>query len=267
MRLLSARLIVALIFGVILVSLCSSEYEVLSTKRNLRRDMQRRAEVLGESLAGNVERDLERGATQTLRRTVQRFANRENLIGLAVYDPQGQIVAVTSDLGPRLAETPAVVQQSLRNTQEVDAFQKLGEQHVHVCAVPLRSPDKFLGTLAVVHDAEYIRAQSIRIWRETFLSGLAYVVLIALITLLIVRWSIEGPIARTAHWMRALRTGRTSSRIGVPDLELFRPLAREVATFAESLNTARTAAEREARLRVEGQSQWTRERLAIDIRA
>ena len=247
MRLLSARLIVALILGVILVSLCSSEYEVLSTKRNLRRDMQRRAEVLGESLAGNVERDLERGATQTLRRTVQRFANRENLIGIAVYDPQGQIVAVTSDLGPRLAETPAVVQQSLRNTQEVDAFQKLGEQHVHVCAVPLRSPDKFLGTLAVVHDAEYIRAQSIRIWRETFLSGLAYVVLIALITLLIVRWSIEGPIARTAHWMRALRTGRMpSSRIGVPDVELFRPLAKEVATFAESLNTARTAAEREA---------------------
>jgi trehalose-6-phosphate synthase len=268
MRLLSARLIIALILGVILVSLCSSEYEVLSTKRNLRRDMQRRAEVLGESLAGNVERDLERGATQTLRRTVQRFANRENLIGLAVYDPQGQIVAVTSDLGPRLAETPAVVQQSLRNTQEVDAFQKLGEQHVHVCAVPLRSPDKFLGTLAVVHDAEYIRAQSIRIWRETFLSGLAYVVLIALITLLIVRWSIEGPIARTAHWMRALRTGRMpSSRIGVPDVELFRPLAKEVATFAESLNTARTAAEREARLRVAGQSQWTRERLAAEVRA
>jgi alpha,alpha-trehalose-phosphate synthase [UDP-forming] len=268
MRLLSARLIIALIFGVILVSLCSSEYEVLSTKRNLRRDMQRRAEVLGESLAGNVERDIERGATQTLRRTVQRFANRENLIGLAVYGPDGHIVAATTDLAPRLANTPPIVQQSLRESRQLDTFQKLGDQHVHICVVPLRSPDKFLGTLAVVHDAEYIRAEGLRIWRETFLSGMAYVVLIALITLLIVRWSIEGPIARTAHWMRALRTGRMpSSRIGVPDVELFRPLAKEVATFAESLNTARTAAEREARLRVEGQSQWTRERLAADVRS
>jgi trehalose-6-phosphate synthase len=268
MRLLSARLIIALIVGVILVSLCSSEYEVLSTKRNLRHDLERRAEVLAESLAGNVERDLERGATQTLRRTVQRFANRENLIGIAVYDPQGHVVAVTNDLGPRLASTPPIVQLSLQQSQELNTFQKLGDEHVHICAVPLRSPDKFLGTLAVVHDAEYIRAQGLRIWRETFLSGLAYVVLIALITLLIVRWSIEGPIARTAHWMRALRTGRMpSSRIGVPDVELFRPLAKEVATFAESLNTARTAAEREARLRVEGQSQWTRERLAADVRA
>ena len=87
----------------------------------------------------------------------------------------------------------------------------------------------------MVHDAEYIRSQGLRIWRETFLSGLAYVVLIALITLLIVRWSIEGPIARTAHWMWALRTGRMpSSRIGVPDVELFRPLGKEVATFRKA---------------------------------
>src|SRR5207302_10190480 len=139
---------------------------------------------------------------------------------------------------------------------------------VHICVLPLHNQNKFLGALAIVHDASYIRAQGVRIWRETFLSGLAQVVLIVLITLLIVRWSIEGPIARTAHWMRALRTGRMpASRIGVPDVELFRPLAREVATFAESLNTARTAAQREARLRVEGQSQWTRERLAADVRA
>src|ERR1700704_5020204 len=102
MRLLSARLIISLILGVTLVSLCSSAYEVWVGKRNLRRDLQRRAEVLAESLAGNVERDLDRGAVQTLRRTVQRFANRENLIGLAVYDPQGHIVAITSDLAPKM---------------------------------------------------------------------------------------------------------------------------------------------------------------------
>src|SRR5256885_14840860 len=80
------------------------------------------------------------------------------------------------------------------------------------------------------------------------------VVLIVLITLLIVRWSIAGPIARTANWMKALRTGRGAVRIRVPDLEMFRPLAREVATFAESLNTARSAAGMEARLRESGGS-------------
>src|SRR5208283_733307 len=261
MRLLSARLIISLVVGVTLVSLCSSGYEVFVVKRSLRRDLQRRAEVLGESLAGNVDRDIEKGTRQTLQRTVQHFANREHLKGLAVYDPAGHVIAVTTDLASQMNEAPTIVQQTLKENHESEVFQKLGDLRVHICVLPLHSPDKFLGALAIVHDAEYIRAQSLRIWRETFLSALAHLVLIALITLLIVRWSIEGPIARTAHWMRALRTGRMpSSRIGVPDLELFRPLAREVATFAESLNTARSAAEREARLRHEGQSQWTAER-------
>jgi len=267
MRLLSVRLIVSLIVGVMLVSLCSSGYEVWVGKRNLRRDLQRRSEVLAESLAGSVERDLEKGAFPTLRKTVQRFANRENLIGMAVYDPQGNVIAITGDLASKMGEAPPVVLETLKENSEADAFQRLADQPVHICVLPLYSPNKFLGALAIVHDAGYIRAQSVRIWRETFLSGLAQVILIALITLLIVRWSIEGPIARTAHWLRALRTGREpSSRMGPPDGELFPPLAREVATLAQSLNSARSAAEREARLRAEGQSQWTAERLTADLR-
>jgi len=267
MRLLSARLIVSLIIGVTLVSLCTSYYEVIVEKRALRRDLQRRAEVLGESLARNVERDLQRD-TKILQRTVQRFANRENLAGLAVYDPQGKVIAVTSDLASQMNTAPSVVTQTLQEEHVSDVFQKMGTASVHICALPLLNQEKLVGALAIVHDAGYIRSRSLRIWRETFLSALAHVVLIALITLLIVRWSIEGPIARTAHWMRALRTGRASStRIKVRDLELFRPLAREVATFAESLTTARSAAETEARLREEGQSQWTADRLAVHIRS
>jgi alpha,alpha-trehalose-phosphate synthase [UDP-forming] len=267
MRILSARLIVALIVGVTLVSLCSSGYEVFVGKRNLRHDLQRRAETLGESLAGSIEHDLEKGELHTLQRTVQRFANRENLAGLAVYDPQGHVIAVTTELAPLMSQAPAVVLQTLKQDQEADVFQRLADAPVHICAIPLHSQDKLLGALALVHDAGYIRAQSLRIWRETFLSALAHMVLIALITLLIIRWSIEGPIARTAHWMRSLRLGRAAaSRIPAPDLDLFRPLAREVATMAESLNSARTAAEREARLRDQAQSQWTAERLAAHVR-
>src|SRR5207302_4838464 len=111
MRLLSARLIISLIIGVTLVSLCSSYYEVLVQKRGLRRDLQRRAEVLGESLARNVERDLEKNAPQTLQRTVQRFANRENLAGLAVYTLDGKMIAVTAELAPLKPTPPAAGSQ------------------------------------------------------------------------------------------------------------------------------------------------------------
>lgn len=266
MRLLSARLIVSLIVGVTLVSLSSSSYEVLVEKQGLRKDLERRAEVLGESLARNVERDLERDAQHTLQRTVEQFANREHLAGLAVYDPQGRPIAVTTSIEPLMGKAPAIVLQSLKENHDKEAFLRSGIASIHVYALPLHRGDELIGSLAIVHDTGYIRAESLRIWRQTFLSALAHVVLIVFITLVIVRWSIAGPIARTAHWMKVLRTGRGAIRIKVPDLELFRPLAREVATFAESLNTARSAAELEARLRDSRESMWTADRLAVHVR-
>ncbi len=124
-----------------------------------------------------------------------------------------------------------------------------------------------MGELVIVHDASYINAQSALVWRETFLRALVQVVLIALITLLIVRWSIAGPIARAAQWMKALRIGRAGGiRAAMPDLDLLRPLAREMETLAESLTAARSAAEKEAQLREAGESVWTPERLSVHVR-
>jgi alpha,alpha-trehalose-phosphate synthase [UDP-forming] len=268
MRLLSARLIISLIIGITLVSLSTSYYQVLVTNRGMRKDLEHRAELLGESLSKNVERDLERDPQRALKRTVQQFANREHLAGLAVYDPQGHPLAVTTNLEPLLGSAPPIVLQALKEDHDTNAYLRMGIASIHIYALPLHHGDDLIGSLAIVHDVGYIRGESLRIWRETFLSALAHVVLIVLITLLIVRWSIAGPIARTALWMKALRTGRAmSARIKQPDMELFRPLAREVATLAESLNTARSAAEMEARLRETGESIWTADRLAVHVRS
>jgi alpha,alpha-trehalose-phosphate synthase [UDP-forming] len=266
MRLLSARLIVSLIVGITLVSLGFSYYEVVGAKRGLRSDLERRAEVLGESVAGNVEKSWETGSERGLQRLVQRFGNREHLIGVAVYDLQGKVVAITSELGAVLPSIPHDVTKAMAEGHGEGSFLRLGDDPVHIFALPLHRQDQIVGGLAVVHDARYIRAQSLRTWREVFLSVLVQVVLIVFITLLIVRWSIAGPIARAAQWMRALRMGRISSRQQMPDLELFRPLAWEVVTLAESLSQARSAAVNEARLREAGESMWTADRLAVHLK-
>jgi len=267
MRLLSARLIVSLILGITLVSSGFSYYEVVSEKRALRSDLERRAEMLGESLVGNVERSWNTGSDKELRRLVLRFGNREHLLGVAIYDRQGALVAVTPELAKTLSVSPPTVTQAITQSHEESSFVRLGTVPVHILALPIRRQDEVLGGLAVVHDASYIRAQSLLTWRQTFFRVLAQVFLIVLITLLIVRWSITGPIARAALWMHALRTGKISFRQELPDhLDMFRPLAREVVTMAESLSNARNAAENEARLREAGESMWTADRLSVQLR-
>jgi len=267
MRLLSLRLIISLIVGMTLVSLGFSYYEVVKQKRALRSDLERRSEVLGESVAGNVENEKswESGSQRGLQRLVQRFGNREHLLGIAVYDPQGKIIAITPDLGKILTTVPRQVTQAIAQGRGNGSFIWLGNQPVNIFALPLHRQDAIAGGLAVVHDASYIRAQSFLGWRDAFLKILAEVFLIVLITVLIVRWSIAGPIARAAQWMRALRLGRISSRQQMPDLDLFRPLAWEVVTLAESLSQARSAAENEARLREASESMWTADRLAVQV--
>ena len=126
MRLLSARLIISLIIGITLVSLCTSYYQVLMQSRGMRKDLDRRSALLGESLARNVERDLERDAPRTLQKTVQQFANREHLAGLAVYDPQGHPLAVTTNLQPLMESAPPIVLQSLKENQDTQAFLRMG---------------------------------------------------------------------------------------------------------------------------------------------
>src|SRR6202163_4941082 len=274
MRLLSVRLIASLILGITLVSSGFSYYEVLAEKRALRSDLERRAEMLGESLVGNIERSWSTGSgrdrdkvpNNELQRLVQRFGNREHMLGVVIYDRQGTLVAATPELAKTLTTTPPPVTQAITQGYGESSFLRLGGVPIHILALPIRRQDEVLGGLAVVHDVSYIRAQILLAWRRTFFRVLAQGFLIVLITLLIVRWSIAGPIARAALWMRGLRTGKISVRQGVPDLDMIRPLAREVATMAESLNHARNAAENEARLRDAAESMWTADRLSVQLR-
>ena len=266
MRLLSVRLIVSLVVGITLVSLVSSYYSVRLESRQLRSDQERRAELLGESLATNVERSLEKGSPRDLQRIVERFGNREHLAGIAVYDVFGDRVAETPGLASVLTMPPAVVTEAIATNRARAEFKRAGVASLHVYAMPLHHEGHVIGSLAIVHDVGFIAGQTRQVWRDTFLRVLLQVVIITLITLLIVRWSLTGPIARAALWMRTLRTQRGSSRHPVPNLDLFQPLAKEVATIAANLRDARSAAETEARLRQAVESTWTAQRLAVHVR-
>jgi trehalose-6-phosphate synthase len=266
MRLLSVRLIGSLIVGITLVSLLSSYFEVSSEIRGQRRELERRAEILGESLAENIEPYFEKGSYRELQRIVERFGNRQHLSGIAIYNRDGQPVAITPGLVQQFSQAPGAVGKAEAEDHGVGEFVPLHGSAVHTYALSLHQHGEVAGGLVIVHDAAYIGAQSNRLWRETFFRILVEMVIIVLVTLLIIRWSLTRPIARAALWMRALRIGRASPQ-AIPDWEFFGPLASEMTTFAESLIHARSAAENEARLRDAAESTWTAERLAVHVRA
>src|SRR5271154_1847125 len=175
MRWLSVRLIISLIVGITLVSLAFSYKEVRREKLALRGDLEQRAEVLGESLAGYIEPYMEKQSHRELQRIVDRFANRERLEGMAIYDKSGSLLAATAGLSDRLGEKPPLVVQAIAANRGSGQFSRLGSASVHIYAYPLRQRDDAVGGLVIVHDASYINTQSARIWKESFVRVLVQV--------------------------------------------------------------------------------------------
>ena len=263
---LSLRLIVFLVVGISLVTFVISRNQVRSEKYGLRVDLQRRAEVLAESLQEIVEPALQRSSQPQLRRIVERYANKQQLAGVVIYDERGRVLAESSTLATRVNPPPVPLEQMKTSAQGLGKFITLGGTPMHVYYMPLEKDGNFAGVLAIFHDASYIEAQSDQIWRETVWHVVAQVLLIVFITVLIIRWTVLLPISRTAKWMKDLRVGRAGPRPKMPD-DFLAPFSEEVVNMAKSLAEARASAEEEARLRETGESMWTAERLRVSIQS
>lgn len=262
---LSFRLICALVIVITLVSLLFSYYQFRAQKRGLQQDLQRRAQLLGDSLQESIEPVLEKRSYRSLQHLVERFGNREHLAGIAIYDQHETPIAVTPGLANRFL--PASFAPSRIDGNSTGEFRWINSTYVEIYAVALNADHNYAGTLVIVHDADYINVQSSSFWYRTFLRMLVEILLIAITTLLIIRWSLEGPITRTVQWMRALRTGKVFIGRDAPEHDIFSPLKHEVTTLVESLAAARESAELEARLREAGESTWTAERLSVHVRS
>ena len=264
---ITLRLILVLIVGITLVSLLFAYFQVEAIKGALRSDLGRRASILAESLEESVVPLLEKSDRGDLLRLVERFGNREHLAGVVIYDREGNVLAITSVLSAQLTSRPAVVYQVMNQNLERGQFLKLGGSDMHLFALPLHRDTDIVGALAIFHEAGYIEAETGSIWRETVLRVAVMAVLVVLATVLIVRWSIEGPIAKAVQWMRELRMGGLHERPAFPDEDLLKPLAREMTSMASSLAAARAAVEEKAVPYEAPESLWTPERLRFHVQS
>ncbi|MBI4054944.1 MAG: trehalose-6-phosphate synthase [Elusimicrobia bacterium] len=263
---ITLRLIVSLISVVASVAFFSAYLQVGHEQEKQQEELERRSRLLAESLQETIEPIMKRGASSNLQRIVERFGNRERLAGVAVYDTKGNSLAITSSLASALPVAPQAVTESLKKSVDVGAFDTIHKKEMHLYALPLRARGKTVGALTLFHDATYIQTHLSQIWRRTFFRIIVQMVLIAIVTLLIVRWSFVGPIAQIAEWMKQLRSGESVRPLFLPKENLFAPLTREATTLARHLSTAKSAVEEEAKLRQTAESLWTPDRLKEHIR-
>jgi trehalose-6-phosphate synthase len=264
---ISLRLIISLVVGVTLLSILFAVFQVKTEKRGLRKDLENRAAIVGEGLEAKVVPLLEPRSRKRLQAVVTEFGDRSRLKGIAVFNKAGDNLAKTPGIANELQGILPQVIQVIATKVSFACFTPVDGTLTHIYILPIQNDSELLGALAIFHDASYITAETSRLWWNTFLRALAQAAFIVLVTVLIIRWSLTGPIARTTKWMKEIRAGRKTERPRFDDEDLFQPLAQEVTHLAKSLEAARAAAEEEARLREHAESHWTPERLRVHVRS
>jgi len=260
------KLVLPLIISVVVVSLLFAAYQVRTERRILRNDISRRAEILAESLQETVEPQFDKQLPdKSLQRLVDRFGQREHLKGVAIYNANGIALAMTSGLASLFQLRPAAAAYAADRNIGYGEFLRVNDTPIHVYALPLHRNGQMAGTLALVHDVTYIDRQVAHTLRDSLVNALVQTLFIAGLALVLVRWTLTGPLTRTAKWLRTLRTGQSHAPPSLPEGELFDQLHHEVTHLARDLNAARATAEEEARLRDSNVSLWTAERLRVSL--
>ena len=70
------------------------------------------------------------------------------LLGVAVYDRRGNLVAMTPELGKLLSSHPSAVSKAISEGHQQSSFVRLAAQPVHVLALPLDRQNEVVGGLA-----------------------------------------------------------------------------------------------------------------------
>jgi trehalose 6-phosphate synthase len=267
---ITLRLIVSLVLVVALSAIAFSFYQVREEKTRLRSDLERRTITLAESIQESVAPLVESDSSEKLGRIVQRFGNRERFMGIAVHDTRGQLLASTADLERQIPGAVPQVVRVLEEGRPEGGFFRVGDQRIYISGYPLVSGEETVGVLTLFHNASYIDVRLKEIWEHNLLRFLVLSLLVVVITLVVVRWSITGPIAQVAGWMRDLRTGKTreAKPAVLPKVDAaLDPLISEATRMAKTLAVARAKAEKAARLAARGESLWTSDRLKDHMRA
>jgi trehalose-6-phosphate synthase len=238
--------------------------QVRNERERLRGDLERRAGLLAESLKEAIEPTVRRGATPAVIRALRRFGRSDR--GIVVYDGLATPIASAPDNTPfaRL-QTPEIT-EAISRAAVTTGFRTLEGRRTYVYVTPLQQDDKTVGALAVFLDARSLATAELELWQINAVRFFVLALGISLITFLVLRMTIMRPMSALAEWTKTLKVGKPLPPPSVPDAALFGPLAQEVSGLARNLYRAQVAAEREAALRLAGESTWTEERLKQFVR-
>src|SRR3989344_8309098 len=204
----------SVVVAVSLVALGFTLKQINDEQTVLKTNLAQRALLFSDSLKESVEpyyANLSEPRTQSLlQKIVDKFANRERLAGLALYDNKGVLLSTSSGLPTAIIENVETVADAMDSNTPIGDFFDDEEETRYVYIDPLRNGESVVGALMVVQNAGYIDARVNEIWRGNLLRLLIQIVLFSVTIFVVLRFFVFRQVLRLVESVKQIRMGKDS---------------------------------------------------------
>ncbi len=270
MKHLTTRLVILLMLALMTIT---GVYEYIRLVRERERLVEQTREdqrIFAETLALAVSRNVRRGrTTDELEELLGDILARPGLIGVAIFDPDGRVIAYNVAPGSPPPRADEAVRESLATQGVTSSLVTVGSKQVLRYIQPFRWPRGQAGALEIQQSLEGMQREFRRDIRERIIARLVVLIAFVLSLVALTRWSIARPIRALIQGARAVGRGDLPGRIEVARQDEIGELAEEFNRMAANLQTARQEIVRqsEERLRLEQEVQQAQKLAAVGMLA
>ena len=243
-------------------------FQVRFEEEKLIDDLKRKAKSVAESMELSVQHVLLANDLKNANYLAEKFETREKLQGCAIYDKDGNIIALTKRFTDWKEKDKPYIKDIIENKAPRGEIEKFKDYQVYSYILPVVDDEgQFLGMVEVIHDTSYVFARLTELWRRISSTLIILVVVIFLISILLHRQIFALPIQRLTDWFKYFQKGETDAAHPIKEKGDLGKLASEVEQVALSLRVARRTISDEAQVRLEKEEIWTEVKLRDLIRA
>ncbi|MBI4005865.1 MAG: trehalose-6-phosphate synthase [Gammaproteobacteria bacterium] len=255
-------ILVACIVGIVTGIL--AWYQVQREREIDLEDINRRAHALVYQISFPVREAIARPENETAKVLGSRLEGYGRLIGFAVYQPDGTLIASAQSVSEFAEILNSIVGKVLDTRSEVMEIVRTHSSPVHILAVPVLSDGEVpIGTVVALHDISYVDERVMN--RLIHFAFWTLIVTFLIVTLVIsATWlAYDRPLRHLAQWMRRLRLENAGDAppSGLP----IALLKSESDRLAASFRAARSAGRTKSRAKVHAERVWTRNRLRAHV--
>lgn len=270
MRNLTTRLVILLMLALMVITGVYDYIRLVRERERLVEQTREDQRIFAETLALAVSRNVRWGRTTAeLKELLDDILARPGLVAVAIYAPDGQVVAETVAPGAAAPTLDDIVRDALASKEAVSALVSAESGRLLRYVQPFRWPGGRTAAIEVRQTLTGMEREFRRAVQERVLSRLVVLGLFVLSVVALTRWSIARPIRALIAGAQAVGRGDLTQRIEPVRRDEIGQLAEEFNRMAGNLQAAHDELVRQAeeRLRLEQEVQQAQKLTAVGMLA